>query len=77
MREGNYGRKDRRISRAHREEMLLAAGLFFFVGGASDWDWLCGGRGAPHPAAGRGLRRLIFTGCGAVILLCGALLLLR
>ena len=35
---------------AHREEMLLAAGLFFFVGGASDWDWLCGGRGAPHPA---------------------------
>lgn len=48
MREGNYGRKDRRIS-----------------------------RGAPHPAVGRGLRRLIFTGCGAVILLCGALLLLR
>lgn len=61
---------------AHREEMLLAAGLFFFVGGASDWDWLCGGRGAPHPAVGRGLRRLIFTGCGAVMLLCGALLLL-
>lgn len=52
----------------HREKMLLAAGLFFFVGGASDWDWLCGGRG---------LRRLIFTGCGAVMLLCGALLLLR
>ena len=51
MREGNYGRKDRRISR--------------------------GGRGAPHPAVGRGLRRLIFTGCGAVMLLCGALLLLR
>lgn len=60
--------------------LMAGAGLLLIAGAVMDWDCLCNPQGTPYAwqyGGSRGMRRLIFTALGAVLLLAGGWLILK
>lgn len=61
----------------NNDVLCLLAGVLLIIGAWKNWDWLCDPVGKPYNTyLTRGLLRFIFFGCGFVLVVSGAWLLL-
>lgn len=61
----------------NNDVLCLLTGVLLIIGAWKNWNWLCDPVGKPYNTyLTRGLLRLIFCGCGFVLVVSGAWLLL-